>query len=344
MRVEGKADFFIVNLRSDAIIGPDWRYDHQRRFVKDMEPQLKFLEVPGAPGKNGRSRRLAWWEWHSANCTSPEHVVVCVHGLTRHGRDFDALARALAPHARVLCVDVAGRGQSDWLAQPLDYQIPTYVADLAHFLLHVQQTHLASGAAAALRLDWVGTSMGGLIGMVLAPQAHLGLRRLVLNDVGPELAPVSLRRIADYVGKQPLFATEAEALSALQGICAAFGPHTPEQWLALSRPMLRQTEQGWTLHYDPAIAIPFQALLDLPEPDPNQSVPVSPLWAVYDAIQIPCLLLRGAESDLLTSATAQAMGQRGPKARCVEFVGVGHAPALQQAEQIAVVQDFLVSP
>lgn len=314
-----------------------------------MEPQLKFLEVPGVRAKFSPQRRIAWWEWNATGQEQPDQVVVCVHGLSRQARDFDVLAQALAPHVRVLCVDMAGRGQSDWLAEPMDYQVPTYVADMAELLrqlrLSFQQATGRDGAE--LRLDWVGTSMGGLIGMALAAPPHQALRRLVLNDVGPEIQLASLRRIETYLGNLPVFPSELAAVHVLEKICAAFGPHSPEQWLALSRPMLRRSLGGWTLHYDPGIAAPFRQMLLAMEAlhhGGGAAAAESPLWQLYDQIQACCLLLRGAESDLLTPETAAAMADRGPRARCVEFAGVGHAPALVQPDQVAVVKEFLLSP
>ncbi len=313
-----------------------------------MEPQLNYLEVPGARGKFDPRRRIAWWDWNATGCEQPDQIVVCVHGLSRQARDFDVLAQALAPHARVVCVDVAGRGQSDRLADPTDYKVPTYVADLVELLRHLRESYSqATGRPpSSLKLDWVGTSMGGLIGMALAAQPEHGLRRLVLNDVGPEIQLASLRRIATYLGNLPVFPSEIAAVHVLEKICAAFGPHSPEQWLALSRPMLRRSLGGWTLHYDPAIAASFKQMLDAAEAaHAAQSAPAeSPLWSLYDRIESPCLLLRGAESDLLSPETAQAMSQRGPRARCVEFSGVGHAPSLVQPDQVATVKDFLLSP
>lgn len=325
-----------------------------------MEPTLHYLTVPGPRAIHGNARRLAWWEWNATGVPYPDHVVVCVHGLTRQARDFDELARALAPGAAVVCADVAGRGHSDWLQDPMAYQIPTYVNDLALLLAHLRQRHAqASGAADpyALRIDWVGTSMGGLIGMALASQPATGVRRLVLNDIGPVIEPVALERIAQYVGEQPVFASEQAAADALWQTSSAFGPHTPEQWLALTRPMLRPVPGGWTLHYDPAIAVPLRALLDAQRAaqatDAStaahvqaavQQASAASMWAMYDAISCPTLLLRGAESDLLLRATAIAMTQRGPRARLVEFPGVGHAPTLVQPEQIRVVVDFLLTP
>ncbi|MGQ9724312.1 MAG: alpha/beta fold hydrolase [Tepidimonas sp.] len=325
-----------------------------------MEPTLHHLVVGGPRAAHGEPRRLAWWEWNATGLPHPDHLVVCVHGLSRQARDFDVLAQALASQAAVVCVDVAGRGHSDWLDDPMAYQIPTYVNDLAVLLAHLRQRHAqATGTAEpyALRIDWVGTSMGGLIGMALASQPAIGLRRLVLNDVGPVIEPASLERIARYLGNQPVFASEQAAADALWGISATFGPHTPEQWLALTRPMLRPVQGGWTLHYDPAIAVPFRAMLDAQRAaraaDPVVAAQTQTaallaseagLWAMYDAIACPTLLLRGAESDLLSRSTARAMTERGPRARLVEFAGVGHAPTLVQPDQVQVVTGFLLAP
>ncbi len=279
---------------------------------------------------------MAYWEWPAGAAGDPSHVVVCAHGLSRQGRDFDVLARALAPHARVVCPDVVGRGRSDWLADPGLYQIPVYAADMLALLaqLHAHQP--------IRTLDWVGTSMGGLIGLLLAGQDGLPLpaplRRLVLNDVGPELQWSALERIGQYLGAPAHFQTEEQAADALWAISSSFGPHTRQQWLALSRPMLRPAPQGgYALHYDPAIAVPFRAMTQ-----EGAAAGEEQLWQLYDHIQAQVLLLRGAQSDLLSPQTAQAMAGRGPKARLVQFEGVGHAPTLVDAAQVAVVSAFLL--
>jgi pimeloyl-ACP methyl ester carboxylesterase len=249
-------------------------------------------------------------------------------------------------------VDVAGRGHSDWLADPMAYQIPTYATDLAILLGHLRQRHaLANGSADpyALNIDWVGTSMGGLIGMALASQAAVGLRRLVLNDVGPVIQSQALQRIGTYVGNSEVFPTEQAAADALWQVSSGFGPHTPEQWLALSRPMLRPVHNGWTLHYDPDIAVPFRAMLKLDRDETTRAASreavqagEAMLWGMYDAITAETLLVRGALSDLLTRDTALEMTRRGPRARLVEFEGVGHAPMFVQPDQVAAVQRFLL--
>jgi pimeloyl-ACP methyl ester carboxylesterase len=280
---------------------------------------------------------MAYWQWGDA---SAAHVVVCVHGLARQGRDFDVLARALCTRSskplRVVCPDVVGRGQSEWLKDPMGYQIPQYAADMLALLAQLRpQT-----------LDWVGTSMGGLIGLVLAGQPDLplpvGIRRLVLNDVGPVIRWEALERIGTYLGQAGRFASVQQAADALAAISASFGPHTPQQWLELSRPMVMPLagEQGvFTLHYDPAIAIPFKSLTRESAQQGEAAV-----WQLYDAIRADTLLLRGAESDLLSHATAQAMGRRGPRAQLVEFGGVGHAPTLIAEDQLACVAGFVLGP
>ncbi len=306
-----------------------------------LQPQLQFLPVGGPPRREGGARRMAYWDWPCAAPSACSQVVICVHGLSRQGRDFDQLALALAPRARVLSVDVAGRGHSDWLADPMAYQVGTYAADLMALMAHVR----AEMPDAAI--DWVGTSMGGLIGMAIAAQPGFAPRRLVLNDVGPVIQWAALQRIGTYLGKNPSFESELQAAAYLRSISSGFGPHSDDQWLALSRPMLRERDGRWWLHYDPAIAVPFRALGGGADPVAAQKAVQAgeaALWQLYDAISSTTLLLRGGDSDLLTRETAALMATRGPKAPCVEFAGVGHAPTLVSSDQVAVVQDFLWAP
>ena len=296
------------------------------------EPTLNFVACPDACG----GHRMAFWEWGDPHAG---HVIVCAHGLSRQGRDFDVLAQALCARAgdgvRVVCPDVVGRGQSDWLKDPMGYQIPSYAADMLALLSQLKPTSL----------DWVGTSMGGLIGMVICGQPGLPLpvpvRKLVLNDVGPAIEWQALQRIGQYLGNAPRFASLEQAAQAMWAISTSFGPHTPEQWLALSKHMVKpmaDEKAGVTLHYDPAIAVPFRSITQEAAAQGEAA-----LWQVYDNIKAQTLLLRGANSDLLSSGTAQAMTQRGPKARLIEFAGVGHAPTLISADQVQVVGDFLLS-
>jgi pimeloyl-ACP methyl ester carboxylesterase len=298
-------------------------------------PTLNYVSCPEPAG----SHRMAYWLWGEPDAP---RVVVCVHGLSRQGRDFDALATALLERSpvplRVVCPDVVGRGRSDWLADPMGYGFPTYAGDMLQMLA---QLHAAAPLAT---LDWVGTSMGGLIGMGLAGTPGLPLpapvRRLVLNDVGPVIAWSALQRIGTYLGNTGRFQTVQQAADAMWEISRTFGPHTPEQWLALSQAMVRPLpEGGFTLHYDPAIAVPFRTL-DATAAAAGQAA----LWQLYDGIRARTLLLRGAQSDLLARDTALEMTRRGPRPRLVEFEGVGHAPTLIADNQREVVTAFLLDP
>lgn len=290
------------------------------------EPVLHFLDCPDPHGQH----RMAWWQWGRADAP---HVIVCVHGLARQARDFDTLAQALLARAapgslQVVCPDIAGRGRSDRLRDAADYQIPNYASDLLRLIALLRPS----------TLDWVGTSMGGLIGMALAGRQLADIRRLVLNDVGPVIQWEAVQRIGSYLGKVTHFDSLEQAADALWAVSTGFGPHTREQWLALTRPMLKPAVDGGVdLHYDPAIAVPFRAIT--PEKAARDE---ATLWQLYDAIRAQTLLLRGAQSDLLSAETAQAMTQRGPRARLLTFAGVGHAPTLVAADQVQAVADFLL--
>ena len=292
------------------------------------QPSLNFVNCPDANGQH----RMAYWQWGEANS---DHIIICAHGLSRQGRDFDVLAQALCDAApgklRVVCPDVAGRGKSDWLKNPMGYQIPQYAADMLALIAQLQPK----------TLDWVGTSMGGLIGMVICGQPDLPLpvqvRKLILNDVGPALEWQAIQRIGQYLGKTGQFETVQQAADAMWAVSSSFGPHTREQWLALSQAMVKPSGTGFTLHYDPAIAIPFDTAT---EASTKQGETM--LWALYDNIKAQTMVTRGAESDLLSVATAYAMTQRGPKAQLVEFAGVGHAPTFIAADQVKTVVNFLI--
>ena len=266
--------------------------------------------------------RLAYTEWGDP---AKRKVLVCVHGLSRCGRDFDTLARAMAGDYRVVCPDVPGRGLSGWLKNPMEYQVQTYVSDMVTLLARLD----------ADCVHWLGTSMGGLIGMTLASLPDTPLQKLVLNDVGPIITAVSLSRIGEYLGKAPAFADFAAAVQYIRAVSAPFGAHSDEQWRALTEHVVRRQRDGsYRMHYDPAIAVPFSAA----QPDKDIE-----LWPYYDAIKCPTLVLRGAQSDLLKRETLQEMAARGPRAQTVEFAGVGHAPTLMHEDQIAIVRDFLLA-
>ena len=296
-------------------------------------PTLNYVSCADASG----GHRMAYWQWGDADAS---RVVVCVHGLSRQGRDFDRLASTLVARAghplRVICPDVVGRGQSDWLRDPMGYQIPAYVADMLALLDKLQQQ------APIAVLDWFGTSMGGLIGMAVAGTPGVVLptpvRRLVLNDVGPAIQWEALQRIGAYLGRAGTFGSVQEAADAMLEVSASFGPHTPAQWLALSQAMVKPLpEGGFALHYDPAIAVPFRALTEQ-----SAAQGEATLWQLYDNIHAETLLTRGAQSDLLSRETAAAMGRRGPRAMLVEFEGVGHAPTFVNPMQLEVAASFLL--
>jgi pimeloyl-ACP methyl ester carboxylesterase len=263
--------------------------------------------------------RMHYYEWGDP---ANRRVVICAHGLTRNGRDFDALAEAIAADFRVVAPDMPGRGRSDWLRDPSDYVFPTYLGALTALIARID----------AEWLGWVGTSMGGLLGMAMAGQPESPLGCLVVNDVGPVIEPPALERIGQYVGADPKFASFADLDAYIRSISAPFGNLSDAQWRALSESSARQLPDGrWALRHDPGIAVPFRGAQD-------QS---ALLWALWDAIRCPTLLVRGAQSDLLSTATAKAMTERGPKPALVEFADVGHAPMFLEGAQIDSVATFL---
>ncbi|VCU72276.1 haloalkane dehalogenase [Pigmentiphaga humi] len=288
----------------------------------DGEPRLQYVTCLSPAGLH----RMAYWEWGDP---ANDQVLLCAHGLTRTGRDFDAMARRLSDRYRVVCPDVVGRGRSDWLANPAYYTIPQYVADMMPLLARLQ----------AETLHWFGTSMGGLIGMALAGLQNSPIDRLVLNDVGPHLDPAALLRIGQYLGKAPTFGSFAEAQAYVSTVSASFGPHSEEQWRALTEHVVRQVEGPdgpWSMHYDPAIAQAFATI------DPAAVLAAeAALWHVYGNIACPVLVARGEQSDLLSRETVEQMCARNPQARSVEIPGVGHAPTFMTAAQIEVAERFL---
>ena len=262
--------------------------------------------------------RMRYVEW---GAPGNDRVVICVHGLTRNGRDFDALARAL-PDFRVICPDIPGRGRSDWLRDPHDYNFITYVGALTALVAR----------AGVTKVSWVGTSMGGLLGIAMAGQRGSPVSRLVVNDIGPFIEPVAMERLKTYVGADPKFGSYEALEQYIRQISATFGPLTDGQWRHLAGTTARQLDDGrWGLRYDPGIAVPFRSAADQ-----------SPaLWAMWDRIACPTLLLRGALSDLLSQPTAASMVARGPKPALIEFAGIGHAPMMLDDDQIEPVARFL---
>ncbi|MES2538537.1 MAG: alpha/beta hydrolase [Pseudomonadota bacterium] len=284
------------------------------------QPKLRNVQCLSPAGLHD----MAYKEWGDAD--NPD-VLVCVHGVTRISDDFDEMARELSTVYRVVCPDVVGRGRSSRLRNPQFYQLPQYVSDMVTLLARVD----------AETVNWFGTSMGGLIGIGMASLQDSPIKKLVINDIGPALNYQALSRIAGYIGEPVRFATFEEAENYIRTISAPFGPHTDAQWHKLAADVLRQDKDGlWIRHYDLGLAIPFKA--ETPESTQRNE---AMLWAAYDAIKCPTLLIRGAESDLLTREVAQDMTRRGPKAKLIEIPGVGHAPTFVQPEQISIVKEFL---
>ena len=280
---------------------------------------------------------MAYASWGPANAA---HVVFCVHGLTRQGRDFDILAQALVaaaeaaqlPPVRVICPDVVGRGRSDWLPDPMGYQFPQYASDMAVLIQSLNSQHPIE------RLDWVGTSMGGVIGMLLAAQEMpVPIRNLVLNDIGPPVSWKSIQFMQTYVGEVGRFASVQDAANAMWEVSKSFGPHTPAEWLALSQHMVKRLDDGaYCLHYDPQLRVPIRAVTE----DAAKAGEAT-LWQIYDAVRCKTLLIHGAQSELLSVDAVKAMTQRGPRVQVATLEGVGHAPTLTHQDQIDIVLAFL---
>jgi pimeloyl-ACP methyl ester carboxylesterase len=264
--------------------------------------------------------KIVYSEWGRGD---NERVVICVHGLTRNGRDFDFLCDALQSDFRLACPDLPGRGRSHWLPVPAEYRPPVYMSDLASLIarLGVEQ------------VDWVGTSLGGLLGMMLAAQPNSPIHKLVVNDIGAFVQKAALQRLCSYVGTDPSFPDMAAVEGYLRDIHSPFGPLTDEQWQHIALHSARHDPAGgFRLHYDPGLAAPLKEGFD------NDV----DLWGLWEMITCPVLILRGAESDILLKETAEEMLTRGPASELVEFPGIGHAPMLMDSAQIAVVREWLL--
>lgn len=302
-------------------------------------PRLDYVMCASPAGMH----RMAYWEWGDPH---NDKVLLCVHGLTRTGRDFDVLAARLAGEYRVVCPDIVGRGRSDWLIDPAHYVIPQYVADILTLLARLNPR----------RLDWVGTSMGGLIGLGLVaglassaalrpPRGPFGLDashtlplgRMVLNDIGPNLSDRGLNRIAEYVGKPETFDSFEQAVEYVKSVSEGFGPHDDEGWQALTRHVFNQQDGKWVKHYDLRIAAAI-AKQDATVLKGAEAV----LWAGFESLREPVLVLRGETSDLLTEQGLREMQQRNVLAHGITFSGVGHAPTLRSNDQVEAVAAFLL--
>ncbi|MCL4744750.1 MAG: alpha/beta hydrolase [Burkholderiaceae bacterium] len=278
------------------------------------EPKLRHLSCASARGLH----RIGYAEWGDRDAP----VLLCVHGLTRNGRDFDRLAEHLSRRYRVVCPDMIGRGRSDFAADVALYGFPQYISDCVTLIarLDVEQ------------LTWLGTSMGGLIGMVMASIPGNAIGRLILNDIGPVVGVAGTGRIADDIGDDPTFNDFEHGERTLRTRMSEFGPHSDEQFRYLSRHFVVQRDGRWTFHYDPRIGAAFRETTAKPAP---------PLWGVYDALRCPVGVLRGARSDVLSAETAAEMTRRGPRAELIELPEVGHAPTLIADEQIAAIERLL---
>jgi pimeloyl-ACP methyl ester carboxylesterase len=309
--------------------------------------QQSFLSL----GPDG-FHRIAYTDWGEAN--NP-HVVVCVHGLSRNSRDFDRLAATLEADHRVICMDVVGRGDSDWLADKSGYSFSTYLSDAAALIARVTtptagglleslQARLR-GSRPAAKLDWIGTSMGGLIGMLLAAKPGSPIRRLVMNDVGPFVPWNALIRLKGHVGGETRFASYDDVERYVRRACQSFGQLDDEFWQHLARhAAVREEDGSYRLRYDPAISRGLPVHLDPELPIGPEFLRGIDLWAVWDAVRCPVLVLRGAESEVLPHETVEELQRRQPRVKVVQFPGVGHAPALASPEQIHVISEFLNAP
>ena len=276
--------------------------------------QKSFLSL----GPHG-FHRIAYTDWGNP---ATDRTVFCVHGLTRNSRDFDEFAECLSDSSHVICPDIAGRGYSDWLLNPDDYGFPLYVNDMAALLAHIGDE----------KVDWFGTSMGGIIGMLLAAQPNSPIQRLIVNDVGPFIPKDSLARIGDYLGLDLKFKDLQALEQHLRLIHEPFGELNDSQWQHLAEHSSKKCEDGqYAMHYDPQLAKPFK------EAEPQDV----DLWPIWEAIKCPVLILRGEKSDLLPRETAQEMLKRGPDSELVEIPGVGHAPSMMIESEIDLVKRWL---
>ena len=268
------------------------------------------------------THRMAYHAWGDPKNSK---VLLCVHGLTRRGSDFKTLAEAMCDDYYVVCPDIVGRGDSDRLSNPMQYAVPQYVADIAQLVktLGVSQ------------VDWLGTSMGGLIGMVYAAMPNSPIRKMLINDVGPKIEADAIKRLGSYVGQPFSFASRADALDRLNAICATFGEHTPDEWETYNGPMLIERNGQWIMHYDPNIAVPFASVNPVMAKAGEMA-----MWHAFKQIHIPILIVRGAQSDLLSADTVAQMCKVNPYARSIEIANVGHAPAFVKKEQIALAKEF----
>ncbi|WP_286226005.1 alpha/beta fold hydrolase [Polynucleobacter sp. HIN7] len=293
---------------------------HTALLNRDHHGHTDYVQCTSPAG----SHRMAFHTWGDPQNPS---VLYCVHGLSRRGSDFRAMAEALCDRHFVVCPDIVGRGDSDYLSNPMFYTVPQYVTDMTAL----------SAKLKVQTANWFGTSMGGLIGMVYAAIPGNGVKRLLLNDVGPRIEPAALIRLASYVGKPFSYVNRVVAMDKLKSICAPFGKHTDAEWELLNGPMLIQKDQQWVLHYDPAISVPFASVT----PALAQAGELA-MWQSFQQIECPILIVRGADSDLLSPQTVDEMCQLNPHAKSIEIPNTGHAPAFIKKEQIDIARQFFL--
>ncbi len=285
-----------------------------------MPATLEF-NVPGNDALMLPAHRMVCYEWGDREAAE---TVLCLHGLTRNGRDFDFLAHTLSARYRVLCPDMPGRGNSEWLAIPAAYNYATYVADVAYLLAALKLS----------RIHWIGTSMGGIIGMTIANTLPGVIRSMVLNDIGPLVAAAGLKRILGYAGARMIFSSRAEAEKKLRELCAPFGIRDEAHWQHLFAHSIVEENGRFRFAYDPAISTPLvtaDAVVDID------------LWHLWQGmLPIPLLLVRGETSDILTRATALEMQEHHPDLTYYEVKNAGHAPALMDDSQVGFVREWLL--
>lgn len=304
----------------------------------NQEPSLHYVTCASPAG----AHRMAYWQWGDPN---NDKVLLCVHGLTRSGRDFDPLARKLSQKYKVICPDIVGRGKSDWLANPMFYAIPQYVADMFTLIARLNPKSI----------DWIGTSMGGLIGLGLSfainvaakanPQSlgHslpndnlLPLNKMVLNDIGPVINNQGLGRIAEYVGQDHSFDSFEQAVEYIKLVSSDFGEHSQSEWQELTKNVMVNVDGKWRKHYDLNIAIPMAQESSTAVKGAEQI-----LWPAYESLNDKVLIVRGENSDLLLPETVDEMLKRNKNASLFTVKNNGHAPTLRNKEQISTIEEFL---
>ena len=283
-----------------------------RKVVKPKEGFVHSITRKGY-------HRIAYRDWHTVD---DRDTVFCLHGLTRNSHDFDVLARSLAKTRRVICPDMVGRGKSEWLDHSYDYQLPQYNLDF---------TVLAS-TVGCQRFDVLGTSLGGLMGITLAGMENTPVRKLVVNDIAPEVPYAALKRLTKYLGADPLFSTLKELELHLRETLAPFSPMSNSDWQRMAKTSSMKKDGGYRLAFDPAISHNYRRYWFLVYLN---------LWRYWNRINCPVLILRGTESDFLTKPLVEKMIDRLPHAELIEFQGVGHTPTLNSKKQIAPVMEWL---